>query len=173
MPTGRLTKKRESTRGRITKTATPVFSKYLPQPILPTQRAQSTSPIPTQKDMLPGVKSFAAEVGQDVARNIGSAALTLRSPTPGRISEPLESKSFKTYYGQALFETVFGKDKAIKPIETRIAEAEPKIKEWQENLASIRDTPTLTTKEKIVVDTLSNLNEKGLAFVGIFWDGGP
>lgn len=125
-----------------------------------------------------GTGSFlpvAKEIGQSIARNIGSAGLTLSGviqskpddPDGKVIAESLSAKDFESYFGQALFDTVFGEGEELKPIETRIAEAEPKIKAWQDEISKVSETPGLSAREKIVTQTLANLNAPTLAFAGI------
>lgn len=123
------------------------------------------------------VRDFAVDVGQDIASNIGSAGLTVSGAIQskatgqpfGTISPELKSDDFKTFFGQSLFENIFGKSRTLKTVERRIAEAEPKVKEWQNNLRSIAQNPdvNLTSTEKFVVDTLTGLDNRSLAFVGI------
>ena len=116
------------------------------------------------------VGGVAKTIGQSIARNIGSAALTITTPFPKEIAEPLRVEDFESFFGQALFETVFGKGEQIKPIETRIAEAEPKIQKFGEELKEIEETTELNVRERLVVSSLRKLAEDSpitLAFLGI------
>lgn len=127
-----------------------------------------------------GILHFGEDVLQGIARSIGSTALTLAGhygdlepnkvdPTGGSI-DPLSADDFKSYFNQALFENVFGKGTVLKPIETRITEAEPKIKAYGDELDKLAENPDLNFREKIVVNALANLTKKhpqSLAFAGI------
>lgn len=110
---------------------------------------------------------FLKEVGQSVARNIGSAALSISGKIQGKTADPLKAEDFDSYLGQALFETMFGVGQEIKPIETRIAEAEPKFDEWKRELEDISNTPGLNAREKLVTTVLSNLDTGSTVFMGI------
>lgn len=105
--------------------------------------ANSTSPTIRKPEKLPfaatvpgiavntvrGLPSAAVKVGKSIlresARSIASSGVTLAKPLGGE--EELSSESFKSNYGQALFETVFG-FKPVKSLEDRIADAEISIK---------------------------------------------
>ncbi|MEK6884862.1 MAG: hypothetical protein AABY22_34845, partial [Nanoarchaeota archaeon] len=126
------------------------------------------------------IGGFFKDVGQSIARNIGSAALTLSGsygalqpiktqPSEGAI-DPLSAQDFQSPFAQSLFETVFGKDEEIKPIETRVAEAEIKLQDFGKDLEEIAKTPNLNSREKFVVENLSKLvknSPKSLAFIGV------
>ena len=132
------------------------------------QRKAIPSPFQEVEPEKMSVEGFFKEVGQSIARNIGSAALTIATPKIGESAESLSVDDFQSNFGQALFETVFGKGQEIKPIETRIAEAEIKIPEWQKGLQETLDnTPNLNAREKFVLKTLANLNPKSTAFIGV------
>ena len=114
------------------------------------------------------------EVGQSMGRNIASAGITIaKKLAPKELSpyaDSLKSEDFQNFFSQALFETVFGKDQEIRSIEDRIVEAEPKIKEWGEELDKVAQTPGLNARERFVTSALGNLantNPKILAFTGI------
>ncbi len=135
-------------------------------------RTKTTTPavLPQEGGALRIVGGVAKTVGQMIARSIGSAALTITTPSPKEVAEPLKAEDFESFFGQALFETVFGKGEEIKPIETRIAEAGPKVKEFGEKLKEIEKTPGLNIREKLVVSSLRKLAEghpTTLAFLGI------
>lgn len=76
-------------------------------------------------------KELAIDIGQSTARNIGSAGLTLAGAVNKNV-EPFELTQIKSTFGQELARLVFGVNEGdqIKSIERRIADAEPKIKEW-------------------------------------------
>lgn len=114
--------------------------------------------------------SLSKEIGQSIARNIGSAGLTIAGKIKEEAGEPLIAEDFQSFFGQALFETVFGKDEELKSIEQRIVEAEPKVKEWGQQLDELAKEPTLNKREKFIVETLgrfANSNPTALSFVGI------
>lgn len=180
METGRIKNKQG---GRINRIASPsgnfsadnFFSSL-------SQVTQTSTPAVLEKpreSALGIIGRFARGVGQSIARSVGSAALTVsgnlqtkRDPITGEIKdrvvvEPLRAEDMKTFFGQALFENVFGKGEEIKPIETRIAEAEPKIKEWSDDIRSLSEAPDLTPKEKAITTVLGNLNPTQIAFLGV------
>src|SRR3990167_2384394 len=147
----------------------PTISPYTPIPNTEPRIIDVIKELPTGAGKVVSVTGgFLKDVGQSIARNIGSAALSFSAPTPTGIAEPLKADDFQSFFAQGLFENVFGKDTEIKPIETRIAEAEPKIKEWQKGLQEQLDTtPNLNAREKFVLKTLANLSPKSTAFIGI------
>lgn|SRR3989344_155889 len=61
---------------------------------------------------------------------------------------------------------MFGKDKELKSIEQRVAEAEPKVKQWQEELQKVSETPGLNAREKFITSTVANL-DAGLKTLGL------
>ena len=111
------------------------------------------------------VFDFAKGVGTSIARNIASVGITISSKINPEI-ESFKPEDIKSLFGQSLFETVFGNEE-IKSVETRIAEAEPKIAKWQKDLDILLETPGLNPVEKTVLKTLANLKPKELSFVGI------
>lgn len=68
-----------------------------------------------------------ADIGQSIARNIGSAGITLAKP----IGKAIYKQEVEEVEIPDTLKWLF-KDEPIKSIETRIAEAEPKIKKWGE-----------------------------------------
>jgi len=71
------------------------------------------------------------DIGQSIARNIGSAAITITgSPFSkerlGGTGEQISSDDIKSNFGQEVFKRIFG-DEPIKSIEQRISETELKI----------------------------------------------
>lgn len=120
--------------------------------------------------------AMAKDTGQSIARNIGSAAITLsgaaqslaQMKAPGAVvAEPLTENDFNSYFSKALFETIFGTGAELKPIETRVVEAQSKIEAWQKDLEQVSQTPGLTPRERFVTTVLANLSAPQLAFVGV------
>ena len=99
------------------------------------QTAQSTQDVLLGESKTPQaiVGRVLRDIGQSTARNIASAGVTIASKIDKNV-EPLKAEDMKSFLGQALVETIFGKGEDIKSIEQRIAEAEPKVKAWQEEL---------------------------------------
>src|SRR3990167_1507043 len=128
----------------------------------------STQAIPdetTGRGVIPATYGFAKDVGRMIAQSVASAGVTIASKIDPRV-EPLKPEDFQSYFGQALVETVFGKE-PNKSIEQRIVEAEPKIKAWQAEVSKIAQTPGLNPREKFVTTVLANLDAHTLAFTGI------
>lgn len=134
--------------------------------------------IPTgAKKTARAIGRFGKEVAKSIARNIASAGITIAGKiAPKKLKpfiEPLRVEDFESFFTQALVETVFGEKPEeadfapTKSIEQRIAEAEPKVKKWQQELEETLKTPELNTRERIVIETLANLKPEGLAFLGI------
>ena len=137
----------------------------------PLRTRTSTQAIPdetTGSGPIGATFSFTKDVGRMIARSIASAGITIASKIDPRVEE-LKPEDMPTFFGQALVETVFGKE-PNKSIEQRIVEAEPKVKAWGEELKKLAKTQTLSARERIVVETLANLasnNPTSLAFTGI------
>ena len=129
---------------------------------------------------LPGaIGGITKDIGQSIARNIGSAGLTVagyaQTPVNMRtgqkespvIAEPLTVNDIHSFFGQALFENIFGKGAEIKSIEQRIAEAEPQFDAWKKEVEKVSQTQDLNPREKFVTTVLANLDTPSLVFTGI------
>ena len=129
-----------------------------------------TTPAMISKEDVPITGEFLKNVGQSIARNIGSAGVTIAEKIAPKELRPfvgtLKSQDFPSFWGQGLFETIFGKEE-IKSIEERIAEAEPKVKKWQEELEKVSQTPELSGKEKLITTVLANADTPTITFLGI------
>src|SRR3990167_903383 len=129
-----------------------------------------TTPAMISKEEVPITGEFLKDVGQSIARNIVSAGVTIAEKIAPKELRPfvgtLKSQDFPSFWGQGLFETIFGKEE-IKSIEERIAGAEPKVKKWQEELEKISQTPELSGKEKLITTVLANLDTPTVTFLGI------
>lgn len=128
----------------------------------------------------PGRPGLLVDVGQLIARNIGSAGVTFASMEPPKRNlispnlpkerldvEPLTEKDFPSSFGQAFFRGVFGKNAEIKSIEQRIAEAEPRVKAWQEEVGHLSQDTELNKKERFITTVLANLDTPLLVFAGV------
>src|SRR3990167_1516783 len=134
---------------------------------------KTTTPafIPKEAGTLAILGGLAKEVGQSVARNIGSAGMTIATAIASKEAkpfiEPLKAEDFQSYFGQALVDTVFGEGQEVKSIEQRIAEAQPKIEEWQKEMENVSKTPGLNARERFITKVLANLDAPSVAFTGI------
>lgn len=146
-------------------------------PFRPMNSSTQMIPDETTPDTVGKTGNLLKEVGQGTARSIASAAVTIAGAVAPKSLKPfvgpLKTEDFQNYFTQGLIETVFGPKPdeqgmfSTKSIEQNIAEAEPRIAEWQKKLAPVLDTPGLSPTQKFVVETLSNIDPKFLAFPAI------
>lgn len=129
-------------------------------------RTQTSTP---QFSSTPTIQSttggFLKGVGQMIARSIASTALTVTKKINPE-ADSFKPEDFQSYFGQALVETVFGKE-PNKSIEDRIAEAEPKFDAWKKDIQKLSETPGLNAREKFITKVLGNLDTKSTVFTGI------
>lgn len=147
-------------------------------PFSPMKGSTQMVPDETTPNTLETIGNLAKEVGQGTARSIASAAVTIAGAiAPKELKPfvgPLKVENFQNYFTQSLIETVFGPKPdeqgmfSTKSIEQNIAEAEPRIAKWQKDLTEVGKTPGLNAREKFVIDTLTNIDPKFLAFPAVF-----
>src|SRR3989344_3499814 len=96
-----------------------------------------TTPVgiePGIPDITPiSVAKFAGGIGQEIARNIASAGVTIAQRIKPKEQITVKPEDFPKLF-QDLARTIF-RDEPIKSIEQRIVEAEPKVKAFGENLS--------------------------------------
>jgi len=104
-------------------------------------------------------------MGQDIARNIASAGVSIsRAVAPKELKPYVEDVSATDFFKpvQGFVSSIF-RDEPIKSIEQRIAEAEPKVKEWGVKLKE--NNPKNSGLWE--VGSFIEKNPYSLAFVGI------
>ncbi|HAS04860.1 MAG TPA: hypothetical protein DCR71_03760, partial [Dehalococcoidia bacterium] len=123
--------------------------------------------------------SLIKETGQSIARSLASVSLSAVKNVAKVVapdlapSAHLKPEDFKSFFGQALAETILGKDYndkgifSVKPVEQIVADTIPRIKGWQKETEKLLDTPNLSPSEKLVVSLLSNFSPSFTAGVGV------
>ena len=114
-----------------------------------------------------GVSSFLGGVGRSIARNIGSAGVTIARALRGETTKELPTEDITQFrienappIFQGMLRGIFGEE-PIKSIEQRVAEAEPKVKAWGEALSKSSNP---IYKE---IGGTAVINPAALAFVGV------
>ena len=122
-----------------------------------------TTPVgiePGIPDITPiSVAKFAGGIGQEIARNIASAGVTIAQRIKPKEQITVKPEDFPKLF-QDLARTIF-RDEPIKSIEQRIVEAEPKVKAFGENLSK-SPSPILKSFGKLVAE-----NPLVISFAGI------
>jgi len=81
------------------------------------------------KKLVGKVTPFIKDIGKEIARNIGSAGVSLAKPITKKILP--QEKGLDVVEVPKFLQSIF-KDEPIKSVELRIAEAEMRVKEWGE-----------------------------------------